>query len=402
MRSMSRSLAYVLLTAVLLASAWMTHLWITDHLSVLRALYPLQSLAVRWYIRCTPEAPAWLSQVSTLSIDKFGALAGQVAYKAPDGALHHCEHGWAGAMLRSALVDADTRFRYASLTKLLTADSVLRRINQHQLSLTDPAAQWVPAWQSDLDPRVASITIDQLLRHRGGFDRLQRPDPMTAHDQRPWCPGDLSQARTLRLDFDPGARLAYANLGYCLLGVVLERLDGRAYRDVMERDHGLAARGIRFIDGPYLPDEVQYDFRNSPFYDESYPRHFDFVALSSSAGLSGSAKAMAELLHTVIQRRPLSVLSSPDQDCAAEVNQGCRTLGAALSRWLDSPWVLSSHGGTLYGLSAQAVMDNAGGVLVMLGNGMPLDWDHASQGFLLSVHALYRAHRPAPAPSMSH
>ena len=397
-----RLLEYVALAAVLAVSARMTHLWITDRLSVLRAVYPLQSLAVRWHIRCSPDAPAWLSQVSKFAVDKFGALAGQVAYKAPDGVLHHCEHGWVGGMLSSTPVNSETRFRYASLTKLVTADSVLRRVNQQRLSVNDPVAKWVPAWQSDLDPRVFTITIDQLLRHQGGFDRLKRPDPMTEHNQRPWCPSDLGQARQLKLDFAPGARRAYANLGYCLLGVVLERLDGLTYRDIMEADHGLAARGMRFVDGLYLPDEVQYDFRNSPFYDETYPRYFDFGALSSSAGLSGSAKSLAELLQTLMQRRPLSVLSGPDQDCSADTVQGCRTLGAALSRWSDSPWVLHSHGGTLYGLSAQAVMDNAGGVLVMLGNGMPLNWDDVSHDFLLAVHALYRAHRAPPAPSMSH
>ena len=399
-----RFIVVSLIVLPVVALAALVDVWVKDHHAVLRFIYPLEAALVKTQIRCSAHAPLWLRDIPPLAMNVFGALAGQVAYRSPDGQIYHCEHGWAGGLFRSPAVSAESRFRYASLTKLLTADSVLRRVQSggYKLGgyrLSDRLVEFVPEWRSTVDARVADITIEQLLRHRAGFDRMRSLDPMTIHKTKPWCPGDLSRAGDLRLDFEPGSRSAYANLGYCMLGVWLERVEGAPYRALMERDHGLLARGMRFIDGPYLADEVRYDFRNSAFYVENYHRYFDFQALSSSAGLSGSAVAMAKLLGDLIHRQPLNISSMDDVQCNSHEILSCRSLGAMVSRWSGSPWVIHSHGGTLYGASAQALMDNDGGVLVMLGNGMPTDWNQASHEFLSSVHELYQLHRKPPKSS---
>lgn len=392
-RNPSRLALYAFAAGVAAAVALAAHVWITDHLTVLRWLFPLEAQVVRWQIRCSDGAPAWMPELVRSGIDGQASLAGQLAFREPDGRIHHCEHGWRGAMFRSPTVDRDTRFRYASLTKLLTADAVLARVNDGRLRLDARLSDLLPEWQAQADPRLADITVEHLLRHRAGFDRLRRPDPMALHGIKPWCPRDLAQSAALKLDFDPGSRYAYANLGYCLLGVVLERVSGRPFRELMEHEYGLSALGLRFVDGPDLPDEVHYDFRNSPFYDASYARYFDFPALSSSAGLSGSAVGLAQLLGRVAGRKPLNILSRPDEGCDATAFDRCRTLGAVVLRWPGSPWVLYSHGGTLYGMSARVVLDAQGGVLVWLGNGMPRDWDAASKAYLDRVHALYLQYR---------
>src|SRR5690606_38280416 len=126
------------------------------------------------------------------------------------------------------------------------------------------------------------------------FDRLRTPDPMSLHRTKPWCPYSTSRLSTLRLDFAPGERYAYSNVGYCLLGMILERVTGTPYRQWIEREYRLKQAGIRFVDTSFYADEVRYDFRNSNLYGESYSNYFDFYALSSSAGLSGSALALAE------------------------------------------------------------------------------------------------------------
>src|SRR5690606_797999 len=142
------------------------------------------------------------------------------------------------------------------------------------------------------DERLESVTVEQLLNHTAGFDRSNGQDPMFLLDIKPWCPGRLQKLSSSRLKFDPGSKYSYSNLGYCLVGVVVEGVSGSPYRQYMEDEYKLSALGLGFIDGPYKADEVRYDFRNSNFYGESYFNYFDFNAISASAGLSGNALSL--------------------------------------------------------------------------------------------------------------
>src|SRR5690606_4202457 len=219
-------------------------------------------------------------------------------------------------MFISSKITPQTRFRYASLTKLLTADAILELVNEKKLSLDTRMLDILSEFHPVVEPRLKNITIQHLLNHRAGFDRLLSQDPMTAHRTRPWCPDDLKRLLTLRLEFLPGSRYAYSNLGYCLLGVILERVEGQPFRELREARYGLAEKGLVLVDGPYATDEVQYDFRNSGFYTEDYYRYFDFPSLSSSAGLSGNAASLALVLKGMLNRKPLNIISAPaDTDC---------------------------------------------------------------------------------------
>src|SRR5690606_13106006 len=142
--------------------------------------------------------------------------------------------------------------------------------------LHTPLTDLFPELPPPLDPGVSQITIDQLLRHRAGFDRLRSEDPVTKHHHRSWCPYDMSELSRLRLDFEPGTRYAYSNLGYCLLGQVVERVVGQDFRTYLNSEYRLGERGVHFIDGPYEADEVSYDFRTSEFYGPDYSNFFDF------------------------------------------------------------------------------------------------------------------------------
>lgn len=382
------SLAVMGLVVVLAAAS---HVWITNRQGVLRAGYPLQAWVTQFSIRCSPDAPAWLHELTEYAIQHRGSLANQWAHQGPDGVLHHCESGWQGRWLLSARVAVDTRFRFASLSKLLTADAVLALANAGRLSLDDrllnhwPQAADLPALQ---DARVGHITLRHLVQHRGGTDRLRIPDPMLMNNKKPWCPENTAALVSLRLDFEPGSRAVYANLGYCLLGVVIEQVVGMPFRDWMAQEYALSKRGLRYLDGPYLADEVQYDFRNSPVYGAGYWRMFDFPALSSSMGLSGSAAGLVPVLAAMPHRQPLNVLNAPPPDCRPSVHEDCYGYAVRHYRPEGSPLTLYIQNGTLIGATAQAVFDSQGGVTVWVGNGMVPGLRKADRAMADRLHRL--------------
>jgi N-acyl-D-amino-acid deacylase len=153
----------------------------------------------------------------------------------------------------------------------------MRLVDQGKLRLDDRVFDLLPhephlPHGGQVDPRLKEITIRQLLRHTGGWDRDVSIDPMfhpvrIAHSLGTGPPAEADQIVRFmmgwQLDFDPGARHAYSNFGYCLLGRVIERVSGRGYEDHVRRDL-LEPLGIRSMSiGATLregrrPREVRY------------------------------------------------------------------------------------------------------------------------------------------------
>ena len=149
-------------------------------------------------------------------------------------------------------------FRIASLSKPITAVAILQLVEQGKLKLEDKVISLLDfrvemqAAGSSFDTRLSDITIEQLLQHRGGWDREKSFDPMFQSvrfakergSPPPASPRDVIVCMlSQRLDFDPGERYAYSNFGYCLLGRVIEKMSGESYESYV-RSHVLKPLGI--------------------------------------------------------------------------------------------------------------------------------------------------------------
>lgn len=150
-----------------------------------------------------------------------------------------------------------TRYRLGSLAKPLTAVAVLQLVEQGRLGLDDKLLPLLgeigPRPDAITDARVQAITIRQLLHHTAGFDRGVSGDGVfmpysgrSVERQKgsmpPSCETILRDNLERKLDFDPGTRYAYSNIGYCILGRVIERVTGQAYGDYV-RQHVLVPAG---------------------------------------------------------------------------------------------------------------------------------------------------------------
>jgi CubicO group peptidase (beta-lactamase class C family) len=131
----------------------------------------------------------------------------------------------------NAPVDVDTVFRIASMTKSFTAAAVLRLRDEGRLALDAPAARYAPELDALVVPTRDSppVTVRQLLTHGAG---LPLDDYWGAET---FGTGDDELARFLRSGIAfadaPGARYAYSNLGYALLGKIVQRVSGVRFRD---------------------------------------------------------------------------------------------------------------------------------------------------------------------------
>ena len=127
----------------------------------------------------------------------------------------------------------DTVCNWFSMTKLVTATVAMQLAEDGRLDLDAPAAEYYkPISKLRTSQAAPTITTRHLLSHSSG---LANPMPMRwVHP--PTEPGpDHSTfvanvlGRSYRLRFEPGSRAAYSNLGYLVLGEIIETVAGCSY-----------------------------------------------------------------------------------------------------------------------------------------------------------------------------
>jgi len=112
-----------------------------------------------------------------------------------------------------------TRFNIASMTKQFTAASILLLEDRGKLKTDNLVKKYLPEAPASWD----KITIYHLLTHTSGI----REDAATYEPGTP----DKLVFNDKPLNFQPGEKWAYTNLGYIVLGYLVERITGQTYED---------------------------------------------------------------------------------------------------------------------------------------------------------------------------
>lgn len=183
-----------------------------------------------------------------------------------------------------------TPLRIASISKCLTGVAVLRLVEAGKLNLNAPAMPLVAAALGNdnlvkkaTDARTAKITVRHLLHHVCGGWSNEPNCPMFRYQPIPrteLIPRILAEEA---LKEAPGARYAYSNFGYCLLGRVVEAAcsDGRSYEQFVQ-DEILQPCGI---DNAYVGDRNE---ANVGYYTSRPSGTESHVFMLSQSRVSGA------------------------------------------------------------------------------------------------------------------
>ena len=164
---------------------------------------------------------------------------------------------WSGAFGKADGVhdmQPDSQFGIASGTKPIIAAQVLQLVEAGEVSLDQPATDYLPA---DFTFDTNGATIRQLLSHRSGIPDWysdEMGERVAADRSRVWEPDEiLAIASAARR---PVGAFDYADINYTVLGLVIEHVRKRPLVDVL-RDGVLRVEGTeRLI---YQPDEAPTD-----------------------------------------------------------------------------------------------------------------------------------------------
>ncbi|MBC7504149.1 MAG: beta-lactamase family protein [Sandarakinorhabdus sp.] len=174
------------------------------------------------------------------AVAEAAQLAGEIAVADQGGAIFDRALGLADREARRPHL-AGTRWLWASVTKQVTAVLVMKQVEAGRISLDSSIASYLPGFAGVSGGKV---TVRQLLQHTSGL-----PNPDDTPTDAAGVPGFYSETGARIGDAArasgfcagapkaaPGAAFAYNNCDYLVLGAILERVSGRSYGALVDRD----------------------------------------------------------------------------------------------------------------------------------------------------------------------
>lgn len=127
----------------------------------------------------------------------------------------------------------DSLYMIGSNTKVLTALGILKLMEEGKLSLEDDIKEHIPEFEVKSYFEYDKITIKNLLMHRSGLVsdlfHLILGKARDYHDVIP-------ELRETYLTATPGKMFSYSNVGYTVLGIVIERVSGLSYTEYIQEE----------------------------------------------------------------------------------------------------------------------------------------------------------------------
>jgi D-alanyl-D-alanine carboxypeptidase len=170
-------------------------------------------------------------------LNAYSAQKGGVGLQAtvifPDGQPWNGVAGYADIDKQCAMTLSHHLY-LGSMTKLFTATLVMKEVENASLSLGQEINQWVQL------PRAQNITIRNLLNHTSGLPDYARDTRFQIRwfslPNKTWRSDELVhviQGKPLR--FIPGSRHEYSNSNYLLSGMILEKVTGKPFQEILDQ-----------------------------------------------------------------------------------------------------------------------------------------------------------------------
>lgn len=129
--------------------------------------------------------------------------------------------------------------RFGSTVKMLTAVTILKLVEEGKLNLEDKISTYLNGEVIEKIENADKASIRQLLQHSSGiYNYIQNLKFQTASLNdliREWKPQDLlAYSYNQKAYFKPGEDVRYSNTGYILLGLLIEKIEGKPFYKVFE------------------------------------------------------------------------------------------------------------------------------------------------------------------------
>jgi D-alanyl-D-alanine carboxypeptidase len=323
----------------------------------------------------------------------------------------------------------DTHFRIASNTKTMTAAVTMQLAQESKLSLDDRVSKYLPGV-----PNGDNITIAELLEMRSGlYNYTNAPEVSASLDRDPtkvWSPAELlGIAFAHPPNFPPGTAFEYSNTNYALLGLIIEKVDGKPLAQAMQdrlfgplglQNTILPANSVNTIPDPYshgylygsssvalvgsppYSPEIQAAARAGTLLPKDYTDVNHSFATAAGGAIS-TAKDIAtwiqalvagRVLNTAYQRRWLDSLQPEDPNKPDGQRYG---YGISQLRW--GPNTVYFHGGETVGYNSFIGYDPNNQMTLVVWTNLPVSLDEKPTANALMLKVLDQIYAVSPLPA---
>jgi CubicO group peptidase (beta-lactamase class C family) len=210
----------------------------------------------------------------------------------------------------------------ASLTKVVgTTTAAMILVDEGRLDLDAPVVDYLPWWAAG-DPAKESATVRHLLLHRGGL-----PPFRTFYLEMEGRDAYLSAIGQLQLDYQPGTRTVYSDIGSMTMAFIIEEVSGQRLDEFLQERvwDRLGMRDTGFLPSESLrdriaPTEVDTVFRNTHVHGIVHDENaYAMGGVAGHAGLFSSALDLAVLAQTLLDGGGIAGCESQDADASSEI-----------------------------------------------------------------------------------
>lgn len=213
-------------------------------------------------------------------------------------------------------VDAQTRFRLASVSKVFAASAAAKLVEDGKLNVDAPLRDYLP-W---INPAWSHITVRQLAAHTSGIPHYQAIDVLRGGHRFLTAKEAIDTFQYRDLLFASGSQYGYSSYGYTLLTGVIEAVTKQAYLDYLQKEI--------VTDLPIQADMAEkYDSNMSRAYEltsdqaKEAPAH-DYSYSWGGAGMTATALDLAHFAGRMLDGKILSMQSLTWLQQETKLNNG--------------------------------------------------------------------------------
>jgi beta-N-acetylhexosaminidase len=242
-------------------------------------------------------------------------------------------------------VDLPTMYDIASLTKVVVTTTLVAKLAEGDfpvpLDLDARVDRYLPEWASGPDPNAwrGKVTVRHLLTHTSGLPPFKEYWRTSRGKQ-----DTLTKIFAESLDYEPGTKEVYSDLGIILMAEIVERLTGRTLDD-LARTYIFSPLGMR--DTTYRPGEKLWPSIAPTEFDKNLRHHlvqgevhdenaFTMGGVAGHAGVFSTASDLAAFCQMLLNggvyahRRILKRATVAQFTTPQQLSNGTRTLGWAV------------------------------------------------------------------------
>lgn len=196
---------------------------------------------------------------------------------------------------------SDTISNVGSVSKLVTSAAIMRLVELGMVDLDQPVETYIPEFEpKGTKTYTTPITVRMLLNHQSGLDSdafrgfylgTERPEDFPYTYRRA-----IDAVNDSGIVRDPYEVFSYCNLGYSLLGVIIERAVGKSFQQSVKE---LVFDPLAMNDSTFELDTIPSD-RRAMGYLSGKPSPLPYIRDMPAGSLNSTAIDMGRFLQSIL------------------------------------------------------------------------------------------------------